>query len=139
MAKGMMAEYVCPVCFACWCNTPAAGRPPKFCGPSCARADKTARQRERRKARREGKPVKASTAGYWGPSASLDHDGPTGAVEDFLGALDGAYLIDGDTSWTRRDPDHMTYPGLNKGDDEGRTVWPPLKVIGSDRPWSECA
>jgi hypothetical protein len=54
--------------------------------------------------------------------------------------MDGAYLIDGDTSWYRWDavPDDQRLSGLSSGAYEGRTVWPPLKVIGSDRPWREC-
>lgn len=138
MTKGAMTEYVCPMCSASWCNSVVKGRPRKHCGPACQLADKTAKQRERRKARREGKPVEAPTPDYWGPSATLDHDDPTGAVEDFLGVMDGAYLIDRDASWARRNPDHMPYPGFAKDEDEGRTVWPPLRVIGSDRPWHEC-
>lgn len=139
MAKGIMTEYVCPVCSASWCSLLKSGRPPKFCGPDCIRADKTAKQRERRKARKEGKPVAAPASDYWGPSVVPDHNGSTRGVEDFLEVMDGAFLIDGDTSWRGRDPDHIPYPGLSKGEKEGRTVWPPLKVIGSNRPWHECA
>lgn len=140
MSKGIMTDYVCAVCSASWCSLIRSGRPSKFCGQECARAAKTAKQKARREARRAGTPLEAPTRPYWGPSAAVGGDLHAGAVGDFLGVMDGAYLIDGDTSWGGRDnvPDDARHPGIAAGPNEGRTASRHLRVIGSNRPWHEC-